>query len=436
MKITLHRAADRGYYDYGWLKTYYSFSFGEYYNPNRMGFGALCVINDDIIAGGHGFDLHPHRNMEIVTIPLEGKLEHRDSMGNREVITPENIQIMSAGTGIRHSEKNPDPNQAVKLLQIWVRPDKTGVVPRYNMLPIKRRETYNTLTEIIAPDKQSGGAYLHQNARFNLGCFQPGHSVNYQISGEGQVLYTFVISGSYQTGDTLLKERDAAVLKIPNTCRSNRVKNMGDLIKSLQWRYATKKFDPSKKLSETQLNELMQATALSASSFGLQPYHILVITNPETRQKLRPVSWGQAQITDASHLFVFCNMVKPTEKTADVFIDNVSKTRGVPKETLADYAGMIKGFIKNMDDNSLKGWTARQAYLAAGNLMLAAAHAEIDTCPMEGFSAADYNQILGLDDKGLNAAVLVAVGFRAADDPYIKSVKVRKPLTDLFTHLK
>lgn len=203
----LHKADTRGKADHGWLKTYYSFSFANYYDPQRMHFGALRVLNDDFISGGRGFGKHPHDNMEIITIPLEGVLEHQDSMGNTSVITKGEIQVMSAGTGVQHSEYNKHADTPVKLLQIWIFPNKKNVAPRYDQMQLPENEK-NVLQQILSPYPEDMGVWIHQNAWFHLGNFDAGIATNYEFKSKENGLYIFVISGSINVNDQQLDTRD------------------------------------------------------------------------------------------------------------------------------------------------------------------------------------------------------------------------------------
>lgn len=168
MKSVLHKANTRGHADHGWLKTHFSFSFADYHNPDRMHFGVLRVLNDDCIAGGQGFGMHPHANMEIITIPLEGALEHRDSMGNTGVIRKGDVQVMSAGTGIYHSEFNHEKDKACTLFQIWLFPNKRNVTPRYGQLTFNIEDRKNKLQQILSPFADDEGVWIHQDALFHL----------------------------------------------------------------------------------------------------------------------------------------------------------------------------------------------------------------------------------------------------------------------------
>lgn len=165
MEKVIHRAATRGYFDHGWLQTFHTFSFADYYNPQRIHFGALRVLNDDTVAGGEGFGSHPHDNMEIVSIPLSGELRHEDSMGHGEVLRPGEIQVMSAGTGIVHSEFNNLPDREVKFLQIWIFPDRDDLTPRYEQIRLAKAEP-DRLRPIVAPKGEGGEhvGWIHQKA--------------------------------------------------------------------------------------------------------------------------------------------------------------------------------------------------------------------------------------------------------------------------------
>tara|TARA_R110002050_G_scaffold14313_7_gene45238 strand:+ start:9320 stop:9976 length:657 start_codon:yes stop_codon:yes gene_type:complete len=210
---------------------------------------------------------------------------------------------------------------------------------------------------------------------------------------------------------------------------------MSTYINNLNWRYATKKFDTTKKVSEKHLNILLEATTLSASSYGLQPYKIIVIEDPEIRAQLLPAAWGQSQITDASHVIVLANQTTFGEELVDDYIANVSKVRDIPAEGLKGYADFMKSSLTPLSNDEKAKWTAKQAYIALGNLLSAAADLKIDTCPMEGFDASQFNEILGLNKKDLNAAVIVTVGYRSNEDETQHYKKVRKSKENLITHI-
>lgn len=208
MKLTLHKAGTRGHADHGWLKTWHTFSFANYYNPNRMHFGALRVLNDDIVQAGMGFGTHPHDNMEIITIVNKGELEHRDSMGNGSVITPGEVQVMSAGTGIQHSEFNHSKTQDVGLFQIWVFPDKQNVEPRYDQARFADEELAGKWRMVVSPDGANNSLWIHQQSWFSLGNFQKGDVTELKLNNPANSLYLFVISGSFKIGEETLQARD------------------------------------------------------------------------------------------------------------------------------------------------------------------------------------------------------------------------------------
>lgn len=211
MTTKLFEANSRGKADYGWLKANFSFSFGNYYNPERVQFGMLRVLNDDTIDGGTGFGTHPHDNMEIITIPLEGGLKHRDSMGNEGVIRFGEIQVMSAGTGVQHSEMNASQNEQAKTLQLWVFPDKEDVTPRYDQKSFDIENQINTFVNIVSPkDKNDGNAlWVHQQTFFNLGIFEKNTSITYTINIPENGVYLFLIEGAIEVDNQILKPRDA-----------------------------------------------------------------------------------------------------------------------------------------------------------------------------------------------------------------------------------
>ncbi len=197
MKTVLHKANTRGQANHGWLKANHSFSFANYYNPERMNFGVLRVLNDDHIAAGMGFGTHPHDNMEIITIPLSGQVEHKDSMGNSGVISPGEVQVMSAGTGIQHSEFNKNKDADLKLLQIWIFPNKRQVTPRYDQLDISKAVTNNGFKQILSPSPDDAGVWIHQNAWFHMGEMNANETYNYQLKDSNNGVYAFLIAVSY-----------------------------------------------------------------------------------------------------------------------------------------------------------------------------------------------------------------------------------------------
>ncbi len=209
MKTILHTADSRGFQNHGWLVANHSFSFANYYNPERVHFGVLRVLNDDFVAPGMGFGTHPHSNMEIITIPLSGELHHKDSMGNFGAIMKGEIQVMSAGAGIQHSEFNGSEEKPVTLLQIWVIPRENGVKPRYDQLKIADNAVDNEFQQIVSPNPEDAGVWIHQDAWFHIGNFTQDSSKKYEIKKSENGVYVFVISGSVKIGDTILNQRDA-----------------------------------------------------------------------------------------------------------------------------------------------------------------------------------------------------------------------------------
>lgn len=207
-KTVLHRSVTRGQANHGWLQARHTFSFANYYDPNRMNFGVLRVLNDDQVAEGRGFGTHPHDNMEIITIPLEGDLEHKDSMGNSSVIRYGDVQVMSAGTGIQHSEFNPNKDKPLKLLQIWVFPNKRNVSPRYDQITLNMNERHNKLQQILSPSPEDEGVWIHQDAWFHLGKFDKDITAEYEIKKNGNGVYAFVIRGAVKIEGELLNEKD------------------------------------------------------------------------------------------------------------------------------------------------------------------------------------------------------------------------------------
>lgn len=209
MKLVLHKSDERGFADHGWLKARHSFSFASWHNPNQMNFGMLRVLNDDIIAGGNGFGRHPHDNMEIVTIPLEGALEHKDSMGNTGIIEHGEVQIMSAGTGVYHSEFNASKTKEAKILQTWVYPKTKNITPRYNQKKFNKVDYTNKFLNIIAPDVDAKDTmYINQDAWYSLGLFDVEKELEYKIHKEGNGVYAFVIEGQLKIDGIHVERRD------------------------------------------------------------------------------------------------------------------------------------------------------------------------------------------------------------------------------------
>ena len=209
MKTTLYPAKERGNVNLGWLESFHSFSFGQYHDPKKVHFGALRVVNDDSIAGGGGFGTHPHDNMEIVTIPLEGKLAHKDSTGNEGIISKGDVQIMSAGTGIRHSEYNASTTEKAKLLQIWVFPKLNNIKPVYGQKTFDLKDRNNKWQVVVSPDAADQALNINQDARFSLAQLDEGKSVSYETKFEGSGVYLFVIDGEVKINDQILQNRDA-----------------------------------------------------------------------------------------------------------------------------------------------------------------------------------------------------------------------------------
>jgi redox-sensitive bicupin YhaK (pirin superfamily) len=213
MKTILHKATTRGHADHGWLNSYHTFSFAGYYNPQRMHFGALRVLNDDTVAPGMGFGRHPHDNMEIISIPTFGDLEHNDSMGNKQVIRQGDVQVMSAGTGIQHSEMNKNSDKEVRFFQIWIFPDKKNVKPRYDQKNFSDAEKHNKLLTVVSPiGSNDGGVQIHQNAWFNLGKFDKDFTTVYDLKNKENGVYAFVIEGNVTINGEKLDRRDGLAI--------------------------------------------------------------------------------------------------------------------------------------------------------------------------------------------------------------------------------
>ncbi|MEK8180680.1 NAD(P)H-dependent oxidoreductase [Flavobacterium buctense] len=210
---------------------------------------------------------------------------------------------------------------------------------------------------------------------------------------------------------------------------------MSNFIKNANWRYATKKFDPTKKVSNEDIEFLKEAVRLSASSYGLQPYKVIFVENPELRAQLQPVAWGQTQIVDASHLLVFANITNFGETQIDAHINNIAVTRGLPTDALKGYGDFMKSKITSLSEDNRNVWTSKQTYIALSNLLNAAAELGIDVTPMEGFEPEKFNEILGLTELGLNATLVATIGYRHAEDDTQNYAKVRKSNEELFINL-
>jgi redox-sensitive bicupin YhaK (pirin superfamily) len=209
MKTVFHKASERGHVNHGWLNAKHSFSFASYHDPSKVHFGLLRVLNDDIVAAGSGFGMHPHDNMEIVTIPLKGTLEHRDSMGNIGTIQPNEIQAMSAGSGLMHSEYNHSKTEEINLLQIWVFPKERNITPRYEQKVFNENDKLNKFKTIVSPVKSDDTMWINQDAFFSIGKFEEAKSVDYTIQHEGNGAYIFVIEGGAKIAEQQLSKRDA-----------------------------------------------------------------------------------------------------------------------------------------------------------------------------------------------------------------------------------
>lgn len=209
MNTVLHKANTRGEANHGWLQSKHTFSFANYHNPERMHFGVLRVLNDDVVAPGMGFGTHPHQNMEIISIPMEGDLEHKDSMGNVAVIKSGDIQVLSAGTGITHSEYNKNKDKQVKFLQIWVFPNKKNVTPRYDQISLNVIDRNNQFQQVLSPNPDDAGVWIHQEAWFNMTNLEKGKELSYQLNNpERNGVYVFVLKGDATVNNQSLNNRD------------------------------------------------------------------------------------------------------------------------------------------------------------------------------------------------------------------------------------
>jgi redox-sensitive bicupin YhaK (pirin superfamily) len=208
MKCTIHKANSRGYFDHGWLRTNHTFSFGHYYNEERINFGKLRVLNDDIIAPGQGFGTHPHNDMEIISIPLKGALAHKDSAGNEKVILPNDIQVMSAGTGIQHSEYNHSTEEEVNFLQLWIMPNKKGHQARYDQKTFDPKERTNSFQNLVAPKARNDSLWINQDAYLSMSDIDESKKVTYKINIKENGIYIFLIEGKITVGSENLSKRD------------------------------------------------------------------------------------------------------------------------------------------------------------------------------------------------------------------------------------
>lgn len=208
MKTILHKAETRGHANHGWLNSHHTFSFAGYHNPERMNFGVLRVLNDDTVSGGMGFGKHPHDNMEIISIPLFGDLEHQDSMGNTTIIKEGDVQSMTAGTGITHSEKNKNKDKEVKFLQIWIIPKERNVEPAYSQISMKIEERHNKFQQIVSPNPEDEGVTINQDAWFHITDLDAGKELTYNLKSEGNGVYAFILDGKLSINDKELNTRD------------------------------------------------------------------------------------------------------------------------------------------------------------------------------------------------------------------------------------
>ena len=233
MNTVLHKAETRGHANHGWLNSHHTFSFANYRNPDRMHFGVLRVLNDDQVAPSKGFGTHPHDNMEIISIPLEGDLEHKDSMGNVTVIKEGDIQIMSAGTGVFHSEYNKNSDKEVKFLQIWIFPNKKNVTPRYDQIAIRDVLKKNEFNQVLSPNADDQGVWIHQDAWFQMGEFESGVENSYQFQKEGNGVYAFVLDGEVEIDGQILGKRDGLGVWDTNSLNFKAIKDSKVLLMDL-----------------------------------------------------------------------------------------------------------------------------------------------------------------------------------------------------------
>lgn len=227
--ITVRKASERGYFDFGWLKTSHTFSFSQYYDPQYMGFGSLRVINEDWVGAGTGFPTHPHRDMEIISYVLAGGLEHKDSMGNGSIIRPGEVQRMSAGTGVSHSEFNPSKTEPVRLLQIWILPEKKGLKPEYEQRSFAKEEKIGKLRLIASQDGQDGSVTVHQDLKLYDSLLLPNQEASYQIA-TGRQAWLQVISGAITVNGIPLETSDGAAISNTATLNIQTAQEKGDFL--------------------------------------------------------------------------------------------------------------------------------------------------------------------------------------------------------------
>lgn len=209
MKTIIHRADSRGLADHGWLESRHTFSFAGYHDPKRMRFGLLRVLNDDIVQPGEGFGTHPHDNMEIISIPLKGALAHKDSTGTEKVINTGDVQIMSAGSGLNHSEYNASKTEEVNFLQLWIFPKEKDITPRYDQKTYSAADRVNKFQTVVSPEKDNGTLWINQDAYLSLGIVHKGNIAEYAINKKGNGVYAFILSGTAEIAGTVLESRDA-----------------------------------------------------------------------------------------------------------------------------------------------------------------------------------------------------------------------------------
>jgi len=225
LKTTLHKAETRGKADHGWLNSHHTFSFASYHNPERVRFGLLRVLNDDIVQAGEGFGTHPHDNMEIISIPLSGALAHKDSTGNEHVINTGDVQIMSAGSGLYHSEYNASKKEAVNFLQIWVFPKERDIEPRYDQRSYDPDDRKNKFQLVVSPEKESSSLWINQDSYFSLTDLEKGSSIEYKLHNPANGIYLFLIEGSIRAGDIQLNKRDGLGIEDTNSINLTAAEN-------------------------------------------------------------------------------------------------------------------------------------------------------------------------------------------------------------------
>ena len=228
--MTFYPASERGSANHGWLQANHSFSFGGWYNPNRMNFGVLRVLNDDTVATGAGFPTHPHDNMEIITIPLSGELHHKDSMGNEGAIRAGEVQVMSAGTGITHSEYNGNSAAELKLFQIWIIPNKRNVAPRYDQFTIDPSSHHNRFAQLVSPNEDGEGVWIHQDAYIHMATLEEGQTLDYLPKNSANGLYIMNIEGNITVLENELNEKDALGIETAEKLTFTAAKNSKFLV--------------------------------------------------------------------------------------------------------------------------------------------------------------------------------------------------------------